>query len=140
MASEAACPALRAGKQALSAFEKRVILRRVMRSKSLGSMGKILSIFLASAALAPVLYGASRSAASAPKISEARFEALPLIRSRQNHLLVRAMINGKPARLIVDTGAPITMVLSHRREHFKLAGVTPASELPFRVQINGSFN
>ena len=38
------------------------------------------------------------------------YEALPLIRSSQNHLLVRAEINGKPALLGVDTGAPVSAV------------------------------
>src|SRR5258705_13932147 len=35
-----------------------------------------------------------------------QFEALPLVRSRQNHLLLRAFINGRPAWLTVDSGAP----------------------------------
>jgi hypothetical protein len=31
--------------------------------------------------------------------ADAHFEALPLVRSRQNHLMVRAFINGKEALL-----------------------------------------
>ncbi|HEX8078118.1 MAG TPA: hypothetical protein VF511_09910, partial [Chthoniobacterales bacterium] len=44
-----------------------------------------------------------------------QYEALPLIRSAQNHLLVRAHINGKPALLGVDTGAPVSAVAVNRR-------------------------
>jgi hypothetical protein len=50
--------------------------------------------------LAATLHGAF--ARTAPQ-----FEALPLVRSRQNHLLLRAFINGKPAWLTVDSGAPV---------------------------------
>ncbi len=69
-----------------------------------------------------------------------QFVALPLERSRQNHLLVRAFINGKPALLGVDSGAPVSAISLTRLAHF---GMTPAranSEIPARLQINGSFN
>jgi len=70
----------------------------------------------------------------------AEFQALPLMRSRQNHLLVRALINGKPAWLGVDSGAPVTAIAAHRREYFRLTGLPSASKLPARLQINGAFN
>lgn len=69
-----------------------------------------------------------------------QFEALPLERSGQNHLLVRAFINGKPALLGVDTGAPVSAISIKRLAHF---GMTPAranSKIPTRLQINGAFN
>jgi Aspartyl protease len=69
-----------------------------------------------------------------------QFEALPLTRSRQNHLLVRAFINGKPALLGVDTGAPVSAIASNRREHFRLNSIPATSKLPARLQINGAFN
>src|SRR5260370_32726814 len=72
--------------------------------------------------------------------SDPQFEALPLARSRQNHLLVRAFINGKPALLGVDTGAPVSAIAVNRREHFRLAGLPVSSKLPARLQINGGFN
>src|SRR5215470_17004748 len=70
----------------------------------------------------------------------AQFEALPLVRSRQNHLLVRAFINGKPAWLTVDSGAPVSAIALNRREYFRLKPTTAKSDLPARVQINGAFN
>src|SRR5207249_9895217 len=80
----------------------------------------------------------------APRIVYARqtaqFEALPLVRSRQNHLLVRAVINGKPAWLTVDSGAPVSAIALNRREYFRLKPTTTESKLPARVQINGAFN
>ncbi len=69
-----------------------------------------------------------------------QFEALPLVRSRQNHLLVRAFINGKAAWLTIDSGAPVSAIALGRREHFHLRPITAKSNLPARVQINGAFN
>ena len=43
------------------------------------------------------------------------YQALPLTRSAQNHLIVRASINGKMALLGVDTGAPISAINRSRR-------------------------
>jgi predicted aspartyl protease len=69
-----------------------------------------------------------------------QFEALPLVRSRQNHLLVRAFINGRPAWLTVDSGAPVSAIALNRREYFRLKPIRTDSSLPARVQINGAFN
>ena len=69
-----------------------------------------------------------------------QFEALPLIRSRQNHLLVRASINGREAWLGVDSGAPVSAIALTRRQHFKLTDIPTSSNLPARLQINGAFN
>jgi predicted aspartyl protease len=97
------------------------------------------SIFLAGVALA-----ADVTAATQPPRGGARatseFEALPLIRSRQNHLLVRAVINGKEAWLGVDSGAPVSAIALNRRSHFGLTGIPTSSSLPGRLQINGAFN
>lgn len=70
----------------------------------------------------------------------AQFETLPLERSGQNHLLVRAFINGKPALLGVDTGAPISAVAIDRVAHYGLKPVGKNSEFPERIQINGGFS
>src|SRR5205814_2064681 len=69
-----------------------------------------------------------------------QYEALPLIRSSQNHLLVRAEVNGKSALLGVDTGAPVSAIALNRREHFGLAPITGKSDLPSKLSINGAFN
>src|SRR5436189_4095467 len=69
-----------------------------------------------------------------------QFEALPLVRSQQNHLLLRAFINGRPAWLTVDSGAPVSAIALDRREYFRLKPTTAESKLPARVQINGAFN
>src|SRR5438552_9184914 len=82
--------------------------------------------------------------AAAPNAAYARttaqFEALPRVRWRQNHLLVRAFINGKAAWLTVDSGAPVSAIALNRREYFRLKPTTAESKLPPRVQINGAFN
>jgi predicted aspartyl protease len=71
---------------------------------------------------------------------DARFEALPLVRSRQNHLMVRAFINGKEAWLTIDSGAPVSAIALNRRNHFRLKPIAAKSDLPSRIQINGAFN
>lgn len=68
------------------------------------------------------------------------FVELPLIRSRQNHLIVRAFINDKPALLIVDTGSPGTVIASKRRSYFGLTTAPSRLNWPSRVQVNGSFS
>jgi len=68
------------------------------------------------------------------------FQALPLERSKQNHLLLRAEINGKPALLGVDSGAPVSAVSATRRKHFGMSALPGSSKLPPRIRINGGFN
>jgi predicted aspartyl protease len=69
-----------------------------------------------------------------------QFEKLRLLRSPQNHLIVRAEVNGRPASLIVDTGAPVSAIALKRRHYFHLSGIPRGSPLVARLQINGAFN
>jgi predicted aspartyl protease len=93
-------------------------------------------------ALASLLLALPAAAAPrpAPSSEDLQYQALPLERSRQNHLLVRAEINGKPALLGVDTGAPVSAIASARRKHFGLTSLPGSSKLPPRLWINGGFN
>ncbi len=97
-----------------------------------------LSIWLALLTLAPV-FGASAKRPQ-PALESGQFQALPLERSKQNHFLVRAEINGKAALLGVDTGAPVSAISEKRRKHFKMSGIPGSSKLPPRLRINGGFN
>jgi predicted aspartyl protease len=74
------------------------------------------------------------------RVEAPQYEALPLERSSQNHLLVRAEINGKPAVLLVDTGAPLSAVAIDRAAHFGMNPVSAKSRIPSRLNINGAFN
>ena len=114
-----------------------LISRPVPISNHLSFVRKFLAIFCAALALIVELAVAPRGAYAR---ATAQFEALPLVRSRQNHLLVRAFINGKPAWLTVDSGAPVSAIALNRREYFRLKPTTTESKLPARVQINGAFN
>ena len=98
------------------------------------SIGRRISAFVG---LAAFLGASSLYAATAGAL---QYEALPLVRSNQNHLLVRAEINGKSALLGVDTGAPVSAIALNRREHFGLSPITGKSEIPARLSINGAFN
>ena len=108
-----------------------------MISNHLSLVRKSLAIACAAVALALELTAAPHGAYAR---ESTQFEALPLVRSRQNHLLVRAFINGKAAWLTVDTGAPVSAIALNRREYFRLKPATAESNLPARVQINGAFN
>lgn len=123
--------------------------RRVLNLKSLLHAPKFWSVALA-AALATPAFGASRRPVPF-KAREAtvwtgrtprdlQFQALPLERSGQNHLLVRAFLNGKPALLGVDSGAPVSAIALHRVAHFGLTPARPSSGLPTRLRINGKYN
>src|SRR5437762_7900059 len=111
-------------------------LRRAMISNHQSSVRKCGSVFCAVVALAIELAVAPGAYARVTT----QFEALPLVRSRQNHLLVRAFINGKAAWLTVDSGAPVSAIASNRRDYFRLKPTAADSNLPARVQINGGFN
>jgi predicted aspartyl protease len=87
----------------------------------------------------PAATAAPSRSASSKNQSDAQFEALPLVRSRQNHLLVHAWINDKPALLIVDSGSPGTVIASKRRSHFGVSRVAEDSKYPARVRVNGSY-
>src|SRR5438876_12069858 len=108
-----------------------------MISNHLSFVRKCFSLFCAAVALVIEL-------GAAPQRADARgttqFEALPLVRSRQNHLLVRAFINGKASWLTVDSGAPVSAIALNRREYFRLNPTTAESNLPPRVQINSALN
>jgi predicted aspartyl protease len=114
-----------------------LISRPVPISNHLSFRRKFLAIFCAALALIVELAAAPRGAYAR---ATAQFEALPLVRSQQNHLLVRAFINGKPAWLTVDSGAPVSAIALNRREYFRLKPTAAESKLPARVQINGAFN
>ena len=72
--------------------------------------------------------------------NDSSYQVLPLELSRQNHFLVRAKINGKPALLGVDTGASLSAIDLHRRKHFRVTGLPGSSKLPPQLRINGGFN
>lgn len=88
----------------------------------------------------PALALARTPARTAAPVEAPQYEALPLERSSQNHLLVRAEINGKPAVLLVDTGAPLSAVAIDRATHFGMNPVSAKSKIPSRLNINGAFN
>ncbi len=117
-----------------------MLFSRSMSAANLVLARRTVSIFLAGLLLASPTFGASRSNSEDRRSKLPQFEALPLVRSRQNHLLVRAYINGRPAWLGVDSGAPVSAIALHRREHFRLTPISAKSTLPARIQINGAFN
>lgn len=98
----------------------------------------ILTAILIAAFATPVQSSSPKS--KGPARGQAQFEGLPLVRTRQNHLLVRAFINDKPALLIVDTGSPGTVISSKRRAYFGLDNAPTNLNWPTRIQVNGGFS
>ncbi len=107
------------------------------RSPLARSLALLLISLLCAAALPASGAGNKRPQ---PALENIHFQALSLERSRQNHLLVRVEINGKPALLGVDTGAPVSAISAARRSHFGLTSIPGTSRLPARLRINGGFN
>lgn len=112
----------------------------VIFAKSLRAPRALLSVACLSLAFIGQLPAATRPAPPPSLEEDAQFEALPLVRTHQNHLLVHAFINEKPALLIVDTGSPGTVISSKRCGYFHVGRVSAESKLPARVQVNGSYN
>ena len=113
----------------------------VSRPVTCSSQRRLWRTFLSMSSAAVVLIA---ELAAMPQVTyaraDARFVAIPLVRSRQNHLMVRAFINGKEAWLTIDSGAPVSAIAVNRRNHFRLKPVSNKSNLPARIQINGGFN
>src|SRR5437764_408390 len=101
---------------------------------------KIPPLCRALALVATALLVSTPAGAAPHSTASPLFEALPLERSSQNHLLVHAFINGKPALLTVDTGAPISAIAIQRREHFGLKTIAAVSEIPQHLNVNGAVN
>ncbi|MGI8819500.1 MAG: aspartyl protease family protein [Chthoniobacterales bacterium] len=118
------------------------ILQRFLVAAKLGCAPLLLAL------ATPAVAAPARSAA-APRTSlganyslngRIQFEALPLERSRQNHLLLRTFINGKPALMGVDSGAPVSAIAITRAAHFGLTPAQGTENIPTRLRINGQFN
>ena len=114
------------------------VFNRKQRSLSPCAWAALLLLALAAPALAAPRRAVPVRPALIPRALQ--FEALPLERSRQNHLLLRVTINGKPALLGVDTGAPVSAISIARLRHFGMTPALPNSEIPTRLRINGSFS
>src|SRR5438067_12646953 len=90
-----------------------------------------------SPALAQRASGRSGSEQTKWQRNNPEFEALPLELSPQNHLIVRAYINGKPAMLGVDTGAPVSAICANRRQHYGFKAISGDSRIPAKLVVNG---
>ena len=69
-----------------------------------------------------------RAQASRGDVGHAQFQALPLERSAQNHLLIRVHINGKPALLGVDSGAPVSAIALGTVDKFSKENATAPTD------------
>ena len=117
---------------------RRATLGRVKNLQRRGRAQKFTALLVALLSVASVCGETSRRSQAAWE--SAQFQALPLERSKQNHLLIRAEINGKPALLGVDTGAPVSAISAKRRTYFGMTAIPGTSKLPPRLRINGGFN
>ncbi len=133
-------PALFAVQKAFQFLAEYAILAPVISTKGRCVARGILSILFLLLAIPAPVSDARTHGRNSPQVAPSKFDALRLVRSRQNHLLVRAYINGRSAWLGVDSGAPVSAIAVHRRDHFRVAGIANSPGLPSRLQINGVFN
>jgi hypothetical protein len=122
-----------------------MLFSRMRLTGRLTMLSKLPGLLIGTAAAAVFgavpLSAANRPAVTQPALdSNIVFQALPLERSRQNHFLVRAEINGKSAILGVDSGAPVSAISATRAAYFGVGSLPRSSTLPSRLRINGGYN
>ena len=125
-------------------YHRRVLSLKRPFLRAPATAALLACIVAAPAVAAPSRAGLPRPSGAPPGAqvvaAPPQFQALPLERSRQNHLLLRAFINGKPALLGVDTGAPISAIAIARVGHFGMSPVGANADVPTRLRINGKYN
>ena len=65
------------------------------------------------------------------------YTALPLIRGKENQLLLRLPVDDKTPMMVLDTGSPITCVDESKSKLFKLTPPPANSSSPTSVTVNG---
>ncbi len=76
-----------------------------------------------------LLCGGAQIALAAKEAHPAGYASAQMQRGPQNHLILRAMVNGRPASFLIDTGSTISFLRSDHAEHF---GVRSTSETTTR--------
>jgi predicted aspartyl protease len=90
-----------------------------------------------------ILCAAPALAAPSAQISFPGFVGVQMRRGPQNHLIVQAQVNGKPATFLVDTGADISFFRADRAQQFALrpqGGEVQRRGRSFRVAAIGNFS
>ena len=77
----------------------------------------------------------SRAAEFNPAGSE--YTSLPLIRGKQNQLLLHLPVDGSKPYIVLDTGSPITCVDESKSQMFKLVSSSTNGSSPMSVMVNG---
>jgi predicted aspartyl protease len=80
---------------------------------------------------------APRSQAVPVDVSGADYSSVPLLRGKQNQLLLRQMIGGHPAYITLDTGSPVTCVDESKSKLFSLVPTSTDGTPPMSVTVNG---
>lgn len=87
-------------------------------------------------ALAPLLslaFAAANAATPRQRIELPGYEGLPLERGAQNHLLLRATVNGRPANFLIDTGAAKTFLRADRARNLGLEASAGSASIDLRA-------
>ncbi len=118
----------------------KILERVLLPTRSTPRLGRRFhsALLLASCCVTPAF--ATANSQPQPALENPVFQALPLERSKQNHLLVRAEINGKPALLGVDSGAPVSAISASRRAYFGMSAVAERFQTSIPLRINGGFD
>ena len=88
-------------------------------------------------ALALVFPPAFRLVAAASGAATVDYTSLPLLRGKENQLLLRLPVDANTPVMVLDTGSPITCVDSSKAKSFKLVPPPANSSSPTSVTVNG---
>lgn len=87
-------------------------------------------------ALAPVVLlalDAANAATPRQRIELPGYEGLPLERGAQNHLVLHATVNGRPANFLIDTGAAKTFLRADRARNLGLEASAGSASVDLRA-------
>ena len=78
------------------------------------------------------------SAMAEVALSRQDYMSLPLIRGKQNQLLLRLPANGRTATIALDTGSPVTCLDESKAKLFNLASTATDDSPPRGIVVNGT--
>jgi len=83
------------------------------------------------------LFSSQLSATAATTPALADYSALPLVRGKENQLMLRLPVGNQSAWVVLDTGSPVTCVDEEKSKLFQLIPSSEQNAAPVSVIVNG---